>query len=442
MAVVGEPSHPQVLFAGFAAHDPGYLAMAALVPSAQLLPEDGFANLREVEWDVLVACRTDTFIAPAHMHVLGFGCPRLGWGLKDSSGWTVDVAYSGKQPSSTMTISDDLPDDLRRLVVNELVPWLQNQKFRPYLEMEDSGPFAGSVRLTAQPSDARRFFVLEADGAMAAGAFQRSMEGGWCWALPYVPDRPELWLAAALRDWRERTPDRVPELPGWRTRPQWLSDQERDVQDRLEVLRTEHAEALARYAASESELEALAVSARAAADAGARRLITDQGDSLVHEVTMALRTLGFEVENVDEQLVEAAAPSSPKVEDLRVRDPDDRTWTNITEVRGYKAGAKLSDLQRLGRFAALHLQRTGALPDSRWYIVNHFFGADPDTRAAPLAGNTDDLAVFEEDGGLVIDTRDLFRLLRLVEVGQLTASEARVRLRTHLGVLPAQEETR
>ena len=96
----------------------------------------------------------------------------------------------------------------------------------------------------------------------------------------------------------------------------------------------------------------------------------------------ALRQLKFGVEDVDEDLT----PGTAKVEDLRLTDPDDPAWTNITEVRGYTGGAKLSDLQRIGRFAGLFLRRTGEFPKSRWYLVNQFLRADPDTRQRPLVG--------------------------------------------------------
>ena len=132
---------------------------------------------------------------------------------------------------------------------------------------------------------------------------------------------------------------------------------------------------------------------------------------------------------------ETGATGQPKVEDLRLSDPDEPGRTNITEVRGYKGGAKVSDLQRLARFAALYLRRTGALPTTRWYVVNQFLGTDPDTRRRPLAGSEDDLSVFAEDGGLVIDTRDLFHLARGVDDGGMSTAAARALLRRSAGVL-------
>jgi len=429
VVVIGEPSHPQVLFDGFSSDEPAYLRMAALVPSARLLPPKGFAELRAVEWDVLVAKQVDVS-APGHMHVLAFGCPRLG--PEKTADHTSEVRYSDAQPSQQMTVPDGHPDRLRRLVLNELVPWLQQRVTRPYLVVAFLN---GVVRQIEHDPAAWLPFVLDADGNTIAGAFERGSRitsGGWCWALPHVPDRPELWLAAALQDWHERTPDRVPALPGWRSRLAWRTRREADALAALEALQTERDDALARYEQQEARLSAAADAAAAAADAEERRLLTAQGATLVEAVAVALRSLGFDVEDADS----APTPEgTPKVEDLRVRDPDDPTWTNITEVRGYKAGAKVSDLLRLARFAGLHAIRTGSIPLSRWYVVNQFFDDDPDTRRAPLAGSEDDIAVFAEDGGLVIDTRELFNLQQLVDDGTVAPAQARAHLRQARGAL-------
>ena len=57
---------------------------------------------------------------------------------------------------------------------------------------------------------------------MIAGAFEHA-KNRWIWALPYKPTHPERWLAAALEDWRHRTPDLVPLTPGWISRQAWMT---------------------------------------------------------------------------------------------------------------------------------------------------------------------------------------------------------------------------
>ena len=69
MVVIGEQTHPQVLFTGFKDANPAFVAMSALVPTARLLADGGMNDLRDVEWDIVVSRGTDV-AAPNHMHVL------------------------------------------------------------------------------------------------------------------------------------------------------------------------------------------------------------------------------------------------------------------------------------------------------------------------------------------------------------------------------------
>lgn len=434
MPVLGVPPHPQVLFAGYEKDDPDYLAMAELVPSHRLMPEDGVRALRAVEWDVVV-CRGGEVDYPGFMHVLAMACASAGV-ARTAEGWKA-ASYNGVQPSDVLIVADDLPDALRRLVNADVIPWLQQQPSRPYLTTY-TGNYGGTARFRAQPAAYRMPFVTEVDGAMIAGAFERQDGfggGGWCWTLPFVPPQPHLWLAAALEDWHDRTPDRVPRLPGWRSRPQWRSRPEVAAMTALELRRRAHEEEQQRFEQEERDLLAASATATAHADAGERRMLTAQGAPLVEAVTAALRGLGFRVIDVDEDLTQGQA----KVEDLRVVDPAHAAWTNITEVKGYTGGAKSSDFQKLGRFATLYAARTSKAPASQWYVVNHSLDADPDTRRAALLGSEEDVDVFADGGGLVIDTRDLFRLQRLVEDGTMSAEVARDCLRGRRGVLRQED---
>ena len=55
--------------------------------------------------------------------------------------------------------------------------------------------------------------------------------------------------------------------------------------------------------------------------------------------------------------------ADPRGRTLRLRDPDDPSWTNITEVRGYADAAKHNDLQRLAQFAEIFSNQTGSPPE-------------------------------------------------------------------------------
>jgi hypothetical protein len=434
MHVIGEPPHPQALFAGFAPDDPAFEAMARLVATARTLDEGmDVSGLRIVEWDVLVARETDVRL-PGHLHLLAMGC--LTAGMVQTATGASAVHYEGSQPSAQMAVAQDLPDRLRRLVVGELVPWLQRQPRRPFLTTYEGMSRVGSAG-GSFGEGAARAFVRDADGNMIAGEFERGNNGyggGLCWVLPFVPERPELWLAAALDAWRIRTPQRIPALPGWRTRAAWQTKAERDAVAAVARLHEERSGLLTVLSERERLLEARAGSATIAADEGRRLLLTGQGPKLVHAVATSLTSLGFRVTDADSDLPEGTA----KTEDLRVADEDAPDWSNITEVRGYTAGGKTNDLQRLARFASTFQLRTGAVPTSRWYIVNQFLEQDPDSRQTLLAGADEDIETFAEDGGLVIDTRQLFDLISRVEDGLLDAAEARATLRGCVGrlVLP------
>ncbi len=167
------------------------------------------------------------------------------------------------------------------------------------------------------------------------------------------PDRPELWLAAALQDWHERTPDRVPALPGWRGRRAWRSRREAEAMAALIVLPTERDEALARYAQQEVRLSA-AVDAAAAADAEERRLLTAQGAALFEAAAVALRALGFDVEDADST---PTPEGKPKVED--------GTETSRLRARGRRRGGGMPGLPPDGETAPNPESRLAAEPFAR-----------------------------------------------------------------------------
>jgi hypothetical protein len=428
MPTFGEQQHPCVLFRGFDVDDPQYQAMSRLVPTAQLMPEKGWGGVRPAEWDIIVS-KGPELDADLHMHVLALGCARLGRTWNYHLATVVD--YEGLQPSKRMEVPDDLPGRLRRLITSELIPGLQALPERPYLRfLSASGTPPGAMRLDPPTRQLEKLpFVLDPEQNIIAGAFERRRDR-WCWALPFMPEHPELWFAAALEDWHGKTPQLVPLAPGWTSREAWMTQDEIALRADLEALELERARIAEDLNSRELELKAAQSAASSSADDGIRRLLTAQGEPLVVATAEALRQLKFDVEVVDEGL----PPGTAKVEDLRLTDQDEPSWTNITEVRGYAAGAKLTDLQRIGRFAELYVQRNRKLPVSRWYLVNQFLDADPDRRQPPLLGAEDDVRVFAQNGGLVVDTRELFQITRAVQEGHISPADARRLLRSATGV--------
>lgn len=426
--LIDSPPRPQALFLGFDEDDPELRACQALVANSRVVTEEHETDgIRESEWDILVANGATSIEVPSHMHVLALGVADIGMILRVPSSGYSRVRYTGFQPSSEMTVNlEDVPVDLARLVNQELVPFLQSKPQRPFLE------FASLAhRLSNQDSMAGRILVADADGHAIAGHFLRGIPGqGMCLAIPMLSEKPSLWLAAAMEAWRHLTPHRFVDLPLWLSEPDWQTPEERQVSADLAALQVETSDAEAAFASRRQLLDARLLQATTTAESGLRRLLTATGESLVEEVMSSLKILGFTVVDADA----GATPGAPKMEDLRLTDPDDPDWTNITEVKGYgRSGGKTSDLLALGRYAAVFRQRTGNDPQSRWYVVNQMYETAPPARPMLLRGAEEDLAELAQAGGLAIDTRHLFRMVVDVKSGKREASDVRLALRRATG---------
>jgi hypothetical protein len=320
--------------------------------------------------------------------------------------------------SPQFQINDDLPDELRRLVRDDLAPWLRGHPQRPLMTSSDQYS-RHPVTLEDCGEDAPIWFALDPDGTLIAGAYATTSTGS-VWCIPFVPEHQSRWLAAALKEWHRARPQAFPDRDPWQQRLQWMSQPELDASARIEDAETELEELITTRRAAIETLRDTLRSAQNAADHGVRRLLTAQGDSeLTAEVFQALISLGFSVENRDGSVPKGTA----KQEDLRVTQPGE--GTGIAEVKGYTRGAKQSDLLKITKYATLFERETGQPPARQWYVCNQFLATDPDSRPEILAGADDDLAEFGSDGGVVIDTRELFKLIRAVEDGRLTAEDAR-----------------
>ena len=264
-------------------------------------------------------------------------------------------------------------------------------------------------------------------GALAAIYDRNSNKSSEVWCLPLrALDDGSSWVGAALQRWRDRFPEAFP-TADWAADERWLTAQEQVAQSGLNSHDVITAALLEARRGERTVLETAVEEARAAADAGARHLLTTNGDLLVQAVVVALEQLGFDVIQSDEVL-----PAGQKREDLLVQDG---TWVSVTEVKGYEKGnAKQNDLLPLGSAVESYVLRTRQTPSARWYIVNQSYRTPPDARPRPLAGAGDTVEKFSMQQGLVIDTRDLFFLSRAVSTGQISAIDARQLLREARGV--------
>ena len=173
-------------------------------------------------------------------------------------------------------------------------------------------------------------------------------------------------------------------------------------------------------AKSEQALRDRLKSAVEAADEYERALLTTQSDELKDAVLRALIEIGFIVVDAD-----LDAKKDDHLEDLRISDPNESGWIALGEVKGYTKGAKTEALTQFLRFNARFVQENGRLPDACWYIVNQFLGRDPSSRQLALNGKDDDVKAFAAANGLVLDTRELFKLLSFVRKGSISPSDAR-----------------
>jgi hypothetical protein len=255
---------------------------------------------------------------------------------------------------------------------------------------------------------------------------------GEVWVVPDDLPTWEPWIRAAFERWHQLLPVAFPRDLSWRSSPQWMTADEADAEAALLSLEEEEGRVTAELGARRLELAARATAAAVAGDAGARRLLTTQGSDLVVAVAAALRRIGFIVD--DER--DADTSRSDLLEDLMITDPDDEGWDALAEVRGYSGGAKGNDLQRIGRFVERFILKHHRPPSARWYIVSQQVGADPGSRRPPLVGS-EDIDLFAEANGLIVETAELFELLRRLDRCELEPHAVRRALRCSSGVFNA-----
>ncbi len=130
---------------------------------------------------------------------------------------------------------------------------------------------------------------------------------------------------------------------------------------------------------------------------------------MVDNVKSYLEEIGFIATKFDDEIDKG----KPKKEDLRLTMVNDPSWEGIVEIRGYtKSSGSNSDILRLNRFAELYNKEKGKFPSKRIYIVNGQTDLSPFKRQLPLESAEEDICIFAEQDGLIIDTRELFKVIR------------------------------
>lgn len=263
--------------------------------------------------------------------------------------------------------------------------------------------------------------VREVDGEHLGAV--RTTQDGWAewWILPSVTTNRESWLKAAFAAWKAKNPEKFPP-DGFGGVERWMTHDELRAVAAVAAHQSETSTYLHRRMKELSGLKAEVEVQTSKANSAHRRLLAAQGDALVEAVTEALRCLGFRVTDSDE---EAAANKAAKREDLQLESDVDSGWIALLEVKGYSnRSAKTNDIAQLGRAVGFFEHRTGKIPSAQWYVVNAKFELPPDERPVPLESSPEDVDDFARDGGLVVDTRELFLLLRQVEDKTISPKEA------------------
>lgn len=433
--VIGERPRPWVLVYGIADDDDLKDELLEHFETVRLVGDDYELQslVRQSDYDLLVIRGQVPFEPESTLNVLQFGGDFTGEvrpGRNHQDGRRVLAREIGAA-ERLVGPDEGAPPEVDELARDSLSTWLLQQPIHCLLGLYRSN----NNLIELDPGVTA--FVRETGGAACAGLWKRpgKSKTEWWW-LPDGCPREIEWVAAASRHLSTVDPVAFPPADAdWATHGRWMTAQEASAVHALRSARDELRRVVEEQESQVSDKKALLVEAQSEAANGARRLLTHQGDDLKTAVQNALETFGFEVEDSDDK---RKRDDKSLLEDLQVRDDD---WCAIIEVRGYaKSGGKTHDLLRLGRAAAIFAKVVGEPPAARWYVVNQSFSKNPDSRPLVMQGAGEDVAEFAESGGLVIDTRDIFQLLRDVETGTRSRDEVRTILMEATGRLELPEK--
>ncbi|MDX2341337.1 hypothetical protein NJC10_06615 [Micrococcus sp. M4NT] len=250
--------------------------------------------------------------------------------------------------------------------------------------------------------------------------------------LPSWTMNKRAWLLAAWRAWVADGTLEVP-LPsdGFELRD-WMTAAEIAEFDAMRELEAELRNVTSSLSEKIHQARGRLEVASSVAESGMRRLLTQQGEELERAVHHAFSVLGFHVESRD---LEGKA----RLEDLRVSSPG-LEWTAVVEVKGYTNGGKSNDFNKFIRYNAEYVRETRKAPDRNWYVVNAYISKSLGSRPGPFDSVPDAVQSFADANGLVVSTVELFRLIRSVEIGEVSTERARESLVNSTGFYVAPDD--
>lgn len=432
---------PRALLIGFDDEMAKELNASDLLPTIHYIDDTSeLGHLSQAEYEVIICYEQgDLRGLEYESYVVALGGDNLGWADLGSRVGALHASF--ESVDTVFKVPEELDQSLRDLIESGLIPLFQSEK-----EHKTLGSISRESRRSNYGNVAYLWHTLVADNheRPLAGHTVRSQADHELWYIHSGISMKQLhsWLSYLIKRWASKDHEAFPYSVDWRSQPEWQTAGELLIAGKINDNETSFAAAQAKYNTNKTTLDKELTEAKEAANNGYRKLLHTQGDDLKEAVSNVLGEIGFTVVDVDE-VREATAPGSEKLEDLRISlAVKGGNWTALSEVRGYsKGGAKTADLIRItGRFSKRYIAETGTEPDALWYIVNHDFDkvAPPDRKLA-LTEQPKDIKTFSEDGGLVIDTVELFRLYSRIEKGEVTPEQARNTLMSSVGTFRAND---
>ena len=393
------------------------------IPTAKVVTSTEFSDVWQAGYNLVVLCGVEVASrVQLPLHILQFGGVDCGCVITPQM--KIEVRRDQTSPAQEWVVPkfgevfhDQVRQDLLRLVPmanrsgstgeptsTPVLSWIWD---------------AGAAKFPNYPSDQAVSLLEDVHGAIYAAFVFREPKGSIHFILPDGASK-QSWLSFALRILSAISPEAFPLRSGWAEIEAFQTSGERAARAALADIAARRATIIGELDAEEERQSKELEEASTRASALERRLISDQGRELVAIVKTCLEALGFEVTDSDD-----GADPSALLEDLQFTAPELADSVGLIEVRGYKGGAAVSDLQRIARFAINFTEQNGKRPGRLWYIVNQFIGRTPGDRPRPLTSHAADVEQFAESSGLAVDTADLLKLWIRVECGEVSQHEAR-----------------